>query len=312
MERKKSPFKSKRYHLKWTKQNQMRLGWVIDILDELDEYKPLTIRQIFYQLVGKGLIENTISCYQIVINLLKPARIEGLIPCDCIEDKTRAKYDLTGWPDTDSFIAATAKHFLTGYERDLLQTQDVFIEIWIEKNALASIVIKVAKQYNVSVSVTQNNSTSNLFEYKDRLEYHTHQKPIILFFSDFDPQGDNMLDAAHETLEYEMKIKGIQYEQIALRYGDQEKYHLYGDPDGIKSGDKLAPRFRAKYGQQVIPVELDALPPDTLQTIVREAIESKIDISLYQDEIAKQDEDFIILKEMRDYIIPIMKLKQTK
>ncbi|GAI23643.1 unnamed protein product [marine sediment metagenome] len=51
----------------------------------------MTIRQIFYQLVGKGKIANTLSRYQTTKNVLKWARIDGLIPPEDIEDKTRAK-----------------------------------------------------------------------------------------------------------------------------------------------------------------------------------------------------------------------------
>jgi hypothetical protein len=48
----------------WTQNQIDKLDKVKVILDELIDYKPLTLRQVYYQLVGKGYIENTRSAYQ--------------------------------------------------------------------------------------------------------------------------------------------------------------------------------------------------------------------------------------------------------
>jgi len=66
-----------RHHLKWTSLQIDRLNKIRDILEELGDYKPLTLRQIYYQLVGKGYIENKVSQYTMLSNLLKWARIDG-------------------------------------------------------------------------------------------------------------------------------------------------------------------------------------------------------------------------------------------
>ena len=144
---------------KWTELQLEKLNKVKEILKELREYIPLTLRQIYYQLVGKGYIENKVSEYGMLSNLLKWARIDGHISWEDIEDRVRAFHDLTGWSDSEEFVDASLRHFLSGYRRDLLQTQDKYIETWIEKDALSSIFIKVAKPYTIPVVVCRGFSS---------------------------------------------------------------------------------------------------------------------------------------------------------
>jgi len=49
----------------------------------------LTLRQIYYRLVSKLVIKNTISQYKYLSRILEDARKDGLIPYKAIEDRTR-------------------------------------------------------------------------------------------------------------------------------------------------------------------------------------------------------------------------------
>jgi hypothetical protein len=51
----------------WTKNQFDKLNKVGVILDELKDYKPLTLRQIYYQLVGKDYIKNNKSQYTMLL-----------------------------------------------------------------------------------------------------------------------------------------------------------------------------------------------------------------------------------------------------
>ena len=57
--------------------------------DILREYHPMTLRQVFYQLVSKHIIKNTLGEYKKLSDYLVSARQDGLIPWDWIEDRTR-------------------------------------------------------------------------------------------------------------------------------------------------------------------------------------------------------------------------------
>jgi hypothetical protein len=297
MEQKQILGKSKRQPFKWTKLHLSRLNDVLIILEELEEFKPLTLRQVFYQLVGKGLIENSKSSYITLGQLIKFARINEYISWSDIEDRTRAYYDLAGWNDVDAFIKASLEQFLIGYDRDLMQTQKVYIEIWIEKNALSSIFTKVAKQYTIRVVVTAFGSTSFLNDYKERLEYHKHQRPIVLYFGDFDPSGLNMLPTMQETLEMEMKVTGVQYKHIALEKEDIILYKLPHKAEAIKKKDTRTKEHVAKHG--MLAVELDALTPNILEQKIRKAIDTEIDIDAYSAEIDKQEKEYNIIGRLK-------------
>lgn len=49
----------------------------------------MTVRQVYYELVSRQVIENTRSQYQAVSNALVVARKSGEIPWDWIEDRLR-------------------------------------------------------------------------------------------------------------------------------------------------------------------------------------------------------------------------------
>src|SRR3990167_752160 len=156
---------------KWTEKQFDKLNKIKEVLSELEAYTPLTLRQIYYQLVGKGYIENNKSQYGMLSNLLKWARINGRIGWETLEDRTRTFHNLAGWRSYQSFTKASLEHFLSGYARNLLQTQDKYIEIWIEKDALSTVFTKVSEKYTIPVVVCRGfSSVSFLNDFKERLD----------------------------------------------------------------------------------------------------------------------------------------------
>jgi len=62
------------------------------IHDVVEEDPPMTVRQVFYQLVVRGVIEKTEAEYQgTVIRLLTEMRLDASIPFDWIVDESRSK-----------------------------------------------------------------------------------------------------------------------------------------------------------------------------------------------------------------------------
>ena len=55
----------------------------------LSAHHPMTVRQVYYQLVSRQVIKNSRSQYQAVSNALVDARKKGVIPWDWIEDRLR-------------------------------------------------------------------------------------------------------------------------------------------------------------------------------------------------------------------------------
>ena len=151
----------------WTPFQIDKLSKVKVILDELADYKPLTLRQVYYQLVGKGYIENTRSEYQALSQLLKWSRLDNRISWNDIEDRVRVFNNMSGWLDKSYFLESTISGFFNSYSRDLWQSQKKYIEVWIEKDALSSIFSRVCEGYGVSVVVCRGfSSVSFLYDFK--------------------------------------------------------------------------------------------------------------------------------------------------
>lgn len=282
----------------WTDNQFDKLNKVQGVLTELQEYKPLTLRQVYYQLVGQGFIENNNSQYTMLSQLLKWARIEGHISWDDIEDRVRKLHDLTGWTDSKDFIDTSLYYFLNNYSRNRLQTQEKFIEIWIEKDALSSLFRKIAGRYSVSVVVCRGfSSISFLQEYKERVLHHPEKEPVLLYFGDFDPSGVEMLSAMETTFRDEFHVQNIRFRRVALLKEDILKYQLPHSPEAIKKTDTRTAKHVQQYGE--LAVELDALRPDVLEAKISEAIESEIDMELYNEEYQNESADIDKLNRIK-------------
>lgn len=289
-----------RREFKFTTLQMDKLNKVVQVLGELKGYKPLTLRQIYYQLVAKGYIPNNKSQYGMLSNLLKWARIKEFIDWDDIEDRVRVFENLTGWYSKEDFIKQEIKNFLWGYRRNLLQNQDIYLECWIEKDALRSIFTKIADQYSVPVVVCRGfSSASFLNDFKERV-ITDGRRTIMLYFGDFDPSGMEMLDAMETTLENEMSVYGVEFKRITLLENDITKYKLPHNPDAIKRSDTRTQKHLLMYGN--LAVELDALPPAVLEGKITEAIEAEINMAKYLEERDKQVDDLNKVYALKDRI----------
>jgi len=285
----------------WTSKQFDKLNKIQEILEELKDYKPLTLRQVYYQLVGKGYIENNTSQYTMLSKLLKWSRIDGYISWEDIEDRVRAFHDLRGWYCKDDFVNQEMKYFLTGYRRDLLQSQDVYLEVWIEKDALSSIFIRTCSPYTIPVVVCRGfSSVSFLNNFRVRLSYYSDKIPIMLYFGDFDPSGVEMLNAMKVTLENELGLDNIEFKRVSLLKDDISTYRLPHNPNAIKVKDSRSKKHLEKYGE--LAVELDALKPDVLEQKIIDAIEDELCMNAFNDEIQKRDIELDLLNKFKDKV----------
>src|SRR5207248_10753457 len=95
-------------------------------------FNPMTVRQVYYQLVSRQVVENSRAAYQSVSNALVDARLESLIPWQWIEDRLRRPRAVSMWDDLTDFAEAAQR----SYRRDVWATQPHRLEVWLEKDAL--------------------------------------------------------------------------------------------------------------------------------------------------------------------------------
>ena len=70
----------------------------------LTAHHPMTVRQCYYQLVSRQVIENNRTSYQAVSNALVYARKELMVPWDWIEDRLRRPQPVSMWDSLTEFL----------------------------------------------------------------------------------------------------------------------------------------------------------------------------------------------------------------
>jgi len=243
----------------------------IEILQQaqaiLSAYHPMTVRQVYYQLVSRQVIDNTRSQYQMVSKLLVKARQEEFIPWNWIEDRLRKPRGVPMWDDLNSF----AESVLYSYRRDIWAEQPTYFEFWLEKDALSGIFEDVLGEYGITLNVGRGyDGWSSIRNAAAR--FGDGDGVTVLYYGDFDPSGEDMVRSLRERLTF----FGCEPEIVkcALTKDDVIRYNL--PPDYTKKTDTRTAAFVDKYGDMA--VELDALPADVLETSIRKNVERYLDM----------------------------------
>ena len=90
------------------------LAQIKAVLHEYVSYLPLTLRQVFYRLVGAHGYSKTEASYERLGEVLNRARRARLVSMDAIRDDGGLTEGITGWESTNDFFASIrdqAKHF---------------------------------------------------------------------------------------------------------------------------------------------------------------------------------------------------------
>jgi hypothetical protein len=133
------------------------------VIDELEQYWPLSDRRIHYALLNDPPLiharkphsryRNDHKSYKAVCELLTRARLEQIIPYEAIGDETRPVTTWRVYPNVGPFIRGQVDRFCSGYARDLMQDQPNHIEIVGEKLTVAGIVRPVAAKFCIPYTI---------------------------------------------------------------------------------------------------------------------------------------------------------------
>jgi len=266
-----------------------------------------TVRTVYYALFSRQIIPNTMSAYKRLSSVLVDARKEGKISWHWIADETRETRggDNTLW-EPDEYAKAYVDYVIDAYKRFKLPkwlNQHYYIEIWIEKFALADTFNTWLRDYNVILVPSRGYSSwTFLKKAVDRIESNAEDKEVVvLYFGDWDPSGVDIERFLAETLQW----FGIDAEvkRIAVDPQQIQKYSL--PPVPAKSSDARYGSFVARFGEDA--VELDALlafVPDEFERIVRESVEEYFDSDIY-DEVLEDEKE--AKQKVKDNIVKMLK-----
>jgi hypothetical protein len=303
--------RSNRKKWSWTKKQEARASDILKVLDEFKAYLPMTLRQIYYQLLHyanaphwkskyKGKIK-TVDVYAALGRVLKWLRIHERIDRDVVIDEHRIITAKMGYTDTEAFIEREIDNFGYGYSRCNAQKQQRHIEVWIEKAALLRLVEPVADEFcrRVVVCKGYGSVTFQTQFYKRAMEaLSLDMIPTVLYFGDWDPSGENMIYAAMQTIHDELGLAGIEYYRMGVN--PEHFGMIMKNPVPIKDTDSRAKSFIKRHGSTAY--ELDALHPEQLKTLVRNSIIEFTDMSVYDDNKEQEQNDRTFILNWREQV----------
>jgi hypothetical protein len=258
------------------------------LLAIIDDGRPMTVRQVFYQATVRGLFEKVESSYgRVQVDLVKMRR-DGSLPYDWLADNTRWQHRPDTFDSVEDALRETAKF----YRKNLWRDADSYVEIWLEKDALTGVVYPVTEMYDVPLMVARGYASLsflyNAAEYINTLTVPTY----IYHLGDFDPSGVNAGEKIEETLREMAPDADIVFERIAVTEEQITDWDLPTRP--TKEKDTRSKNFGN------ISVELDAIEPNRLRAIVQEAIERHLPADQFEIlKVAEQSEREIISRLVR-------------
>lgn len=259
---------------------------------------PLTLRQCHYRMLNVGVLRhakksgskyvNDRKSYNDLSDLLTRARLTAVIPWHAVTDPTRSATVWDVHANATPFIAEELTGMFADYYRDLLQSQDFYIEVVVEKLTAETPVRRAAIEFTATYSVGRGYSSidyNHEIAVRFRRSGKSHMKLLVV--SDFDPEGENIAETLAASLRDEFGIDLTAY-KVALTAAQVREYGL-PPMNTVKASSSRAKGFTAANGNHAY--ELEALEPASLQAIVAEALNSVIDRGRYDAEVAAEATD---------------------
>jgi hypothetical protein len=274
----------------WRPQAKTRelLGAVDAVLDEYAEHLPLTVRQIFYRLVGEFGYEKTEAAYSRLAEMLVRARRARRVPFDVIRDDGPVTYSSRWHHDPEDFWDDTGQR-IRDYRRDRQAGQRSYIELWCEAAGMAPQLAKVADEFSVPVFSAGGFASLTAVRLIAERACRRNVPTVLLHVGDFDPSGEAIFEAiAEDAAEFVLAdrtigIQSIEAVRVALTAEQVEHYDLETAPP--KNSDSRSAKWRGATCQ------LEALAPDALASILRDQIWTSFNRDVFASQVAAERED---------------------
>lgn len=126
----------------------------------------------------------------------------------------------------------------------------------------------------------------------------------LLVLSDFDPDGEEICHSFARSLRDDFSLPRVEAIKAALTQEQITTLALPANQMQAKQGSTNYARFVQRYGPDVY--ELEAVPPRTLQDVLRTAIESVINQDAFNAEVEAEKQDAAFLETERARVLSAM------
>ena len=151
------------------------------------------------------------------------------------------------------------------YRKALWTDASAYVECWLEKDALAGVVLPVTAQFDVPLMVARGYASLSFLHEAAEFISSLDVPAYIYHCGDFDPSGQDAARAIEKSLRDMAPEAEIHFERLAVTPEQIEEWSLPTRPTKISD-------TRSK-GFGDVSVELDAIPPNDLRDLLQEAIE---------------------------------------
>lgn len=235
------------------------------ILAVCEEDHPLSVRGVFYRVMSAGAVEKSEKAYAAVQREVLKLRRSGDLPYEWIADGTRWHLKPSSWNCVEDALDDVA----SSYRRGIWHDQDVYVEVWSEKEAISSIVYPITSKWDVPLMIARG-FASESFLWSTASTIRNQGKPAVIYqLGDHDPSGVAAWEHVQTKLTEFAPDVEIEFERLAVTESQIAAYDLPTRP--TKVSDSRAKNF---IGESV---EVDAIPTRILRNIVEDAITSWID-----------------------------------
>jgi hypothetical protein len=271
------------------------LGQVQQILEEYEAHLPLTVRQIYYRMVGAYRHPKGAKFNAALGDLLTNARRAGSIPFESIRDD-----GIMGggyWP-------ADLRMFLRGvdldhkyYELDRQHDQEVRLEIWCEAAGMLPQLAKVADEFSIPVySCGGFNSLTAIRQIVAAAS--ESDATAVLHLGDYDPSGVSIFNRVVEDVRAFLAVDAphnhFEGVRVAITEEQIAEHELEMDPITTRDSRSLAWIAEGRTEK----CELEALSPDVIADTLREQIENHIDLEVHEQALDREQLEGAAVKSL--------------
>ena len=245
----------------------------------IQEESTVSLRHLFYRIVSLGLIQKTEQEYAKLSGYTMKWRRDGSIAWRSFVDSNRVYKGIETYDDLGDALENSKKC----YRRNLWQSQKAYVEIWTEKEAVASIAQQAAQPFGVPVFPMRGfGSGSALYSIAGQIQHYQNKgKEVFIYhLGDHDPSGRCIDESTVRNLHEDHGVE-FQFSRIAVTPDQIKQYNLLTRPT-----KKTDPRAKGFEGESV---EVDALPPHVIRHLVESSIAQHIDRSAWQREREIED-----------------------
>lgn len=294
------PVSAVRGFYSWTPygKNRRLLENIKRILLDYREVLPLTVRQVFYILIGRGEWTKA-QGERPVYGVVYRARRARQIPFSAFRDDGWVQ-SAPGYYDDAALFWSAVRAAAGNFKLDRQQGQAAYLELWCEAAGMVPQLERVAHPFGVPVfsgggydSITAKYTTAGRIALRE-------VPTVILTVGDFDAEGRWIIRARFEDIAAFAEELAPTHDEVGnpLSPVAPELEVVAITPDQahdlpLAAREPLGAKEREKHPWWPVDwkIQAEALDPRALAAAVREAIENRLDLTVYEDVLAKEEQE---------------------